>query len=62
MGAIPVEVALNILLNSDPILFIRGGEAESAWRIIDPVMAAWTAGDVHLQEYPAGQASPGPSS
>jgi hypothetical protein len=43
------------MLNSDPMLFIRGDEAEEAWRIIDPVMKAWTAGDVPMQEYPAGQ-------
>ena len=37
------------------MLFIRGDEAEEAWRIIDPVMAAWAAGDVPMQEYAAGQ-------
>jgi len=26
------------MLNSNPMLFIRGDEAEEAWRIIDPVM------------------------
>ena len=31
------------MLNSDPMLFIRGDEAEEAWRIIDPVMNAWSA-------------------
>jgi len=47
------------MLNSDPMLFIRGDEAEEAWRIIDSVMNAWTAGDVPMQQYPAGQAPPG---
>ncbi len=50
------------MLNSDPMLFIRGDEAEEAWRIIDPVMNAWSAGDVPMQEYPAGKAPPGPPS
>jgi glucose-6-phosphate 1-dehydrogenase len=50
------------MLNSNPMLFIRGDEAEEAWRIIDPVMNAWAAGDVPMQEYPAGQAPPGPPS
>ena len=50
------------MLNSNPMLFIRGDEAEEAWRIIDPVMRAWTAGDVPIQEYPAGQMPPGPLS
>ena len=48
------------MLNSDPMLFIRGDEAEEAWRIIDPVMTAWSAGEVPMQEYAAGQAPPGP--
>jgi glucose-6-phosphate 1-dehydrogenase len=50
------------MLHSDPTLFIRGDEAEEAWRIIDPVMNAWTAGAVPIQEYPADQAPPGPRS
>ncbi len=48
------------MLQRNPMLFIRGDEAEEAWRIIDPVMAAWAAGDVPIQEYPAGTAPPGP--
>ena len=50
------------MLNGDPRLFIRGDEAEEAWRIIDPVMKAWSAGDVPMQDYPAGEAPPGPAS
>jgi glucose-6-phosphate 1-dehydrogenase len=49
------------MLKGDPMLFIRGDEAEEAWRIIDPVMNAWSAGDVPMQEYPAGGAVPEPS-
>jgi glucose-6-phosphate 1-dehydrogenase len=49
------------MLGSDPMLFIRGDEAEEAWRITDPVMKAWSTGDVPMQEYAAGQAPPGPS-
>lgn len=48
------------MLESDPMLFIRGDEAEEAWRIVDPVLGAWSAGDVPMQEYEAGQAPPGP--
>ena len=48
------------MLHGNPMLFIRGDEAEEAWRIIDPVMAAWAAGDVPMQEYAAGTAPPGP--
>jgi glucose-6-phosphate 1-dehydrogenase len=34
------------MLHSNPMLFIRGDEAEEAWRIIDPVMNVWSAGNV----------------
>ena len=50
------------MLKSDPRLFIRGDEAEESWRIIDPVMTAWAAGDVPMQEYAAGGTPPGPLS
>jgi glucose-6-phosphate 1-dehydrogenase len=46
------------MLHNDPMLFIRGDEAEETWRIIDPVVAAWTAGEVPMREYVAGQAPP----
>ena len=49
------------MLHSDPMLFIRGDEAEEAWRIIDPVMHAWSAGDVPMQEYAAGAIPPSPT-
>ncbi len=49
------------MLNNDPMLFIRGDEAEESWRVIDPVMTAWAAGDVPMQEYPAGGTPPEPS-
>jgi glucose-6-phosphate 1-dehydrogenase len=50
------------MLNSDPMLFIRGDEAEESWRIVDPVMKAWAAGAVPMQEYAAGRPPPGPTS
>jgi glucose-6-phosphate 1-dehydrogenase len=48
------------MFRGDATLFIRGDEAQEAWRIIDPVVNAWTAADVPKQEYPAGTAPPGP--
>jgi glucose-6-phosphate 1-dehydrogenase len=48
------------MLRGDATLLIRGDEAEESWRIIDPVTQAWTAGEVPLQEYAAGQPPPGP--
>jgi glucose-6-phosphate 1-dehydrogenase len=47
------------MLQGDPMLFIRGDEAEESWRIIDPVMQAWSAGHVPMQDYPAGTAPSG---
>ena len=49
------------MLRGDPTLLIRGDEAEESWRIIDPVMKAWAAGAVPMQEYAAGGAPPGPT-
>jgi glucose-6-phosphate 1-dehydrogenase len=46
------------MLQQDATLFIRGDEAEESWRVVDPVMKAWSAGDVPMQEYAAGQAPP----
>ena len=50
------------MLRSDPMLFIRADEAEESWRIVDPVMKAWAAGEVPMQEYAAGGIPPGPLS
>jgi glucose-6-phosphate 1-dehydrogenase len=49
------------MLKNDPMLFIRSDEAEEAWRVVDPVMTAWSTGVVPMQEYAAGQPPPGPS-
>jgi glucose-6-phosphate 1-dehydrogenase len=49
------------MLKRDPMLFIRGDEAEEAWRIIDPVMNAWSTNAVPMQDYPAGGPPPGPA-
>lgn len=46
------------MLQNDPMLFIRGDEAEEAWRVIDPVLATWSKGDVPMQEYAAGTVPP----
>jgi glucose-6-phosphate 1-dehydrogenase len=47
------------MLRGEPMMFIRGDEAEEAWRIVDPVMQTWSAGKVPLQEYVAGTTPPG---
>jgi glucose-6-phosphate 1-dehydrogenase len=48
------------ILDGDPTLGVRGDSAVEGWRILAPVIAAWKADEVPLDEYPAG--SEGPSS
>jgi glucose-6-phosphate 1-dehydrogenase len=55
----PYANLILMMLSSNPTLFIRGDEAEESWRIIDPVVNAWSAGAVRMQEYPAGTPPPG---
>ena len=61
-GLTPYAHLIHEMLHNDPMLFIRSDEAEEAWRIIDPVMAAWAADEVQMQEYHAGEVPPGPLS
>jgi glucose-6-phosphate 1-dehydrogenase len=42
------------MLSRTPALFVRGDEAEEAWRIFDPIANAWANDEVPMQEYPAG--------
>ena len=42
-----------------PLLSVRGDVAEECWRIVDPVLAAWQADEVPMEEYPVGSAGPG---
>ena len=46
------------VLSGGCTLSIRGDEAEKAWRIMTPVLDAWAADLVPLEEYPAGSAGP----
>ena len=47
------------MLKNDPMLFIRGDEAEESWRLIDPILSAWARGEVPMQSYPAGSSPSG---
>ncbi|MDO5745433.1 MAG: glucose-6-phosphate dehydrogenase, partial [Micrococcaceae bacterium] len=51
------EVLLGVL-SGDPTLSVRGDTAEECWRIVDPILAAWAANEVPLQEYKAGGNGP----
>jgi glucose-6-phosphate 1-dehydrogenase len=46
------------ILEGDPILAIRGDEAEEAWRVVDPILEGWRENRVPLREYPAGSGGP----
>jgi glucose-6-phosphate 1-dehydrogenase len=47
------------VLEGAPPLSVRGDAAEESWRIVEPVLAAWRANEVPLEEYPAGSPGPG---
>ncbi|WP_306214827.1 glucose-6-phosphate dehydrogenase [Actinoplanes sp. RD1] len=57
----PYGEVLRAALDGDATLSVRGDTAEQCWRIVAPVVAAWRAGEVPLQEYPAGSDGPGDS-
>ncbi|WP_173923941.1 glucose-6-phosphate dehydrogenase [Agromyces sp. Marseille-P2726] len=59
-GDVPAygEVLAGVLAG-DPTLSVRGDQAVQTWRIMEPVLRAWRADAVPLEEYPAG--SDGPS-
>ncbi|HET9650474.1 MAG TPA: glucose-6-phosphate dehydrogenase [Microlunatus sp.] len=46
------------VLDADPFLSVRGDTAEQCWRIVQPVLDAWSRGDVPLDSYPAGSSGP----
>ncbi len=49
---------LDAVFRGDSTLSVRGDIAVQCWRVVDSVLAAWHAGDVPLQEYPAGSSGP----
>lgn len=54
----PYGEILEGILNDDPLLSVRGDMAEECWRILTPVLDAWTSGAVPLDEYRAGSSGP----
>ncbi|NIK58946.1 glucose-6-phosphate dehydrogenase [Kribbella shirazensis] len=55
---LPYGEVLNGILRGDPLLSVRGDVAERCWEIVEPVVAAWQAGEVPLEEYEAGSDGP----
>ncbi len=46
------------ILDGDTRLSARAEEAEEAWRIVEPILAAWADGASPLVDYPAGSDGP----
>lgn len=46
------------ILQNDTLLSVRGDVAEQCWRIVTPVLNAWSGDDVPLEEYEAGSSGP----
>jgi len=46
------------VLNGGSRRSVRGDEAEAAWRVVTPILEGWAAGDVPMDEYPAGSGGP----
>lgn len=46
------------VLTGDHTLSVSAVESEEGWRVVEPVLAAWAAGEVPLLEYAAGSAGP----
>lgn len=55
---LPYGEVLDGVLNSDPLLSVRGDTAELCWRIVEPTLNAWEAGKVPMDDYPAGSSGP----
>ncbi|MFG6403070.1 glucose-6-phosphate dehydrogenase [Microbacterium sp. P04] len=49
---------LSGILDGDATLSVRGDAAEQCWRIVQPVIDAWRADEVPLDEYAAGTDGP----
>lgn len=54
----PYGEILDLILEGDPLLSVRGDLAEECWRILGPVLDAWQQNLVPLDEYRAGSTGP----
>jgi glucose-6-phosphate 1-dehydrogenase len=46
------------ILDGDPLLAVRGDNAEECWRIVEPALEAWRADEVPMDTYAAGSDGP----
>ena len=49
---------LQAVISGNTALAIRADEAEESWRVVAPILDAWSKDLVPLEEYPAGSAGP----
>ncbi|GMA20917.1 hypothetical protein [Arsenicicoccus piscis] len=54
----PYGEVLRGVLDRDLLLSVRDDFVAEAWRIVDPVLESWRAGERPLDEYPAGSTGP----
>ena len=54
----PYGQVLAGVFEGDPTLSVRGDNAVQAWRVVEPVLAAWRNDEVPLEEYAAGSEGP----
>lgn len=54
----PYGAVLAGVLNDDPLFSVREDAAVRCWEIIEPVLRAWQAGEVPMDDYAAGSAGP----
>jgi glucose-6-phosphate 1-dehydrogenase len=54
----PYGEVLHGILSADPTLSVRADAVEQCWRIVAPVLAAWNADAVPLDQYSAGTDGP----
>jgi glucose-6-phosphate 1-dehydrogenase len=57
-GMLPYGEVLLGVLSGEPTLSVRADAAEECWRIVEPILATWGAGEVPLEEYAAGTQGP----
>jgi glucose-6-phosphate 1-dehydrogenase len=58
MDGVTYARVLLAVLDGDPVFSFRDDEAEEAWRIVEPILEAWSAELVPMIEYPAGSGGP----
>lgn len=54
----PYGEILQLIIDGDPLLSVRGDMTEECWRILQPVVDAWASGAVGMDAYAAGSAGP----